>query len=63
MLVFSMLYMSLPLCEMKLGGGIFNRCVDKGQILENLNKSIGVSNYQLTNLLPENYKWSLPTIE
>lgn len=43
-------------------------CQDKNKIvaeyaLKDINKPIGISEYQLTNAIPENLKGSLPTIE
>ncbi len=43
-------------------------CQDKNKIvaeytLKDINKPIGISEYQLTNAIPENFKGSLPTIE
>ena len=43
-------------------------CQDKNKIvaeyaLKDINKPIGVSEYQLTSAIPENLKSSLPTIE
>ena len=43
-------------------------CQDKNKIaaayaLRDINKPIGVSEYQLTSAIPENLKGSLPTIE
>lgn len=43
-------------------------CQDKNKIvaeyaLKDINKPIGISEYQFTNAIPENLKGSLPTIE
>ena len=43
-------------------------CQNKNKIvaeyaLKDINKPIGISEYQLTNAIPENLKGSLPTIE
>ena len=43
-------------------------CQDKNKIvaeyaLKDINKPIGISEYQLTSAIPENFKGSLPTIE